>query len=377
MQKFIKKFIKKFIPQRFFLPLKNFILKIRFLKLIIILFFQKKKKIALIFEEPEYGNIGDQAIMMATVNFIRKCSQYIIFGVPLQMTNLFIKKLTFIPKHFLIINLGGGFIGSLWKDGNLAILETIKNYPQNRILIFPQTVYYSDDEKGKQELQLARKIYQAHPDLHVFIRDESYNYMKGNVCGGLFNDVRQVPDIVLTLNYSNHSYRRNGVLFCIRNDKESIVDLNFIQKKKNELLNNQIIVKDTDTCVPYSVKKRMRKKEIRKKLFEFQTSKLVITDRLHGMIFACITGTPCIAVNNISKKVEGVWNLWLRQFDYIRFLPNIELLTDELINEMLDKGGQKYDNACFDPYWEEIKNVINLDKVQYICKVEERKSLYR
>lgn len=45
-----------------------------------------------------------------------------------------------------------------------------------------------------------------------------------------------------------------------------------------------------------------RKSELLKKLEEFRSNKLIITDRLHGMIMACLAGTPCIAFDNSSKK---------------------------------------------------------------------------
>ena len=56
-----------------------------------------------------------------------------------------------------------------------------------------------------------------------------------------------------------------------------------------------------------------------KKLDEFRKSKLVVTDRLHGMLFAAITGTPCIALGNSSGKVKGVYD-WLTHLDYIQYV---------------------------------------------------------
>lgn len=53
------------------------------------------------------------------------------------------------------------------------------------------------------------------------------------------------------------------------------------------------------------------------------SSKIVITDRLHAMLICAITGTPCIAFDNISKKVQGVCELWLEKFPYIKFVDSI------------------------------------------------------
>lgn len=41
------------------------------------------------------------------------------------------------------------------------------------------------------------------------------------------------------------------------------------------------------------------------KYIKFRECELVITDRIHGMIFAAITGTPCIALSNY--KIKGTY----------------------------------------------------------------------
>ena len=54
------------------------------------------------------------------------------------------------------------------------------------------------------------------------------------------------------------------------------------------------------------------------KLQEFSTARLVITDRLHGMVFAAITGTACIAFRNYNYKIEGTYE-WIEYLQYIQF----------------------------------------------------------
>ena len=69
------------------------------------------------------------------------------------------------------------------------------------------------------------------------------------------------------------------------------------------------------------------------------------------------TGTPCIALNNSSGKVEGVWSLWLRHLPYVKFVQSTGL-EPALIDEMLALGGQRYNPAVFEKYWQEIADVI-------------------
>ncbi len=75
-----------------------------------------------------------------------------------------------------------------------------------------------------------------------------------------------------------------------------------INRIKDFIRNHNIQYDETDTVINKNVSKRTRDEELRKKWDQFSKSGLVITDRLHGMIFAAITGTPCIAIDNKSKK---------------------------------------------------------------------------
>ena len=51
----------------------------------------------------------------------------------------------------------------------------------------------------------------------------------------------------------------------------------------------------------------VRKSVIVNKLKEFAGAQLVITDRLHGMVFCYLTNTPCIVFSNYNHKVLGTY----------------------------------------------------------------------
>ncbi|WP_232684040.1 polysaccharide pyruvyl transferase family protein [Leuconostoc mesenteroides] len=72
------------------------------------------------------------------------------------------------------------------------------------------------------------------------------------------------------------------------------------------------------------------------KLQEFSSSKIVITDRLHGMIVAYITGALAIVFDNQNNKVRHSYNDWLSDVDYIHFV------ADDYSNEELEKLITKY-----------------------------------
>ena len=80
-----------------------------------------------------------------------------------------------------------------------------------------------------------------------------------------------------------------------------------------------------------------RQREVTKKLKEFSEAKLIVTDRLHGMIFAALTNTPCIALSNSNGKVQAVYE-WIKENEYIIFADDIEQIPNILQNLDLNKN---------------------------------------
>ena len=72
-----------------------------------------------------------------------------------------------------------------------------------------------------------------------------------------------------------------------------------------------------------------REKEVLTKLSEVSKGRLLITDRLHAMIFAAITGTPCLAFDNATHKVRGVYR-WINKLDYIRLARDDESIEEQV-----------------------------------------------
>ena len=64
---------------------------------------------------------------------------------------------------------------------------------------------------------------------------------------------------------------------------------------------------------------------------KFRNSKLVITDRLHGMVFSAITKTPCIVTKSLDHKVIGTYE-WIKNLNYIKL---VEDLSFENINPLI------------------------------------------
>ena len=73
----------------------------------------------------------------------------------------------------------------------------------------------------------------------------------------------------------------------------------------------------------------------------------MITDRLHGMIFAYITNTPCIAIDNSNGKVKNFYKTWFEDNDCsVRFFDRNYRIED--LTDLLKIAERKFCNKDFD-----------------------------
>ena len=73
------------------------------------------------------------------------------------------------------------------------------------------------------------------------------------------------------------------------------------------------------------------KKLVQYVIDKFSDYECIITDRLHGMLIATIASVPCLAFDNITNKLSGVYE-WIKEYEYIKMLnyEDIENLENYL-----------------------------------------------
>ena len=174
--------------------------------------------------------------------------------------------------------------------------------------------------------------------------------------------VELFPDLALLWKEQVLFQKENIALLCFRADKESVISAETAQGYEKHLKAIGMEVGWTSTlhegehCGDIVLEKR--KETVYAKLEEFGKASLIITDRLHAMIMCALVGTPCIAFDNISKKVSGVYNDWLKELPYIRIADTGDDI-DYLIQELLDEKQLEYCYNYFERYRTNMLNVLN------------------
>lgn len=289
----------------------------------------KNKPRCLIFLAADYGNLGDVAITYAQKKYLQDhFPDYDIIEVPAAKTLTAIRSIKHkIQSEDIITVIGGGNMGDMYGDIELLRLMVVRAFKNNRIILFPQTIDYSDSTDANWLKRLSQKIYSSHPRLAMTAREQvSYETMK---CLYPTVDVRLVPDIVMGLDEKDNVLREDVVTICLRNDKEKADNTKIVESILGECVNRHLRHEFYDTHIGGERYTESQKyEELRKIWDQFRKSKFVITDRLHGMIFAFITGTPAIVLPNSNFKVKGCFQ-WIKECGFIHFSEdNLRVLSD-------------------------------------------------
>lgn len=351
VKKFIRLLCRNTFIKDFFYKLTSYIHFRKDLKNINLEIKNKPDTLFLVFT-PEHGNLGDHAIALAEAELLQTLGINYIEIPHFFLYKLRDYKLLSFFKGKKILLHGGGYLGTLWFNEEKLVRQIIKKSKNAIIYSLPNTIFYDDSAFGRKEFEKSKKIYNNHKNLTFCAREEtSYNLMME-----AYENVKLIPDMVLFLDRSIPDVNRNGCLLCLRNDLEKTLSSD---DEKSTLSQVQDIFGDnfqrTDMCVDHNIPSKNRKTELEAKFAQIRQAELVITDRLHGMIFCAITGTPCIVINSKSPKVKGCYK-WIEHLEYIKFADNISDISD--IYKTIPKKIFIYDNSHLQSYYDTLKSDI-------------------
>ncbi|KXZ20166.1 polysaccharide pyruvyl transferase family protein [Bacillus nakamurai] len=279
---------------------------------------------------PLYGNVGDLFIMKGTEAFfkahgIRVKKRWNPDNFPFGRR---------VGRNAVIVCQGGGNFGDLYPYYQAFREKIVKAFPENRIVILPQSIYFRDEKQRRRTAAL----FSEHRDLHLFTRDNvSYEtakrYFSANHIGLMPDMAHQLFPII------PKSAASCGKLHFIRTDGEANPDLqkddpvqsydwkhvlsaadrrgiaflqtvNVLNKKAGNPLPMALIWgKYSD----YLVKKAIR---------FFSRYETVETSRLHGHILSSLLGKKNTVIDNSYGKNANYYHTWMKE------APNTRLIRE-------------------------------------------------
>ncbi|HBQ2863505.1 TPA: polysaccharide pyruvyl transferase family protein [Klebsiella pneumoniae] len=315
------------------------------------------KKIAYVLNVSNHPNAGDQEITLAQKKFIAKyLPGFLYVEIEKEKTEFIIDELASkLKKEDIVFIQGGGTMSDLYPEHELPrvlLLKGLANAPC-KIIQFPVSAYFEDLE----EFSRNKQCYEENSNLSIFAREsKSFDFLKSNLKVPVFH----VPDIVLSQDESRNNRRGEDIIIMFRSDQECLLS----KELANDIINyfsNQGKLTVTDNYVEDYVPtfEKNREELLNKKFDEFRNAKLVITDRLHGMIFAYITKTPAIVFDNSYGKVSFSYKNWLEGCTYVSYLEAEKITLADVISASEAVLNSERD-FCFkvDDVFEPLINII-------------------
>lgn len=293
------------------------------------------KKIILI-GTPAHGNLGDHAIAVTELEFIRDyCKEAEIFEIPTPLYKTHGKFLkNNVGKDDVIVISGGGWMGNLWIHNELMIRSIVEDFSSNKVIIFPQTLYYTEDTVGLKTAEETRKCFQKHKNIYLSVRESNSMRAASELLGLSEDDGRLLfcPDMVLygSLSTADKVKKDNkSVLLCLRGDIEKSADISSVKNLIDSFGYNTENISTVDTAL---IKKKEREYRLKALLNSFAEAEFVVTDRLHAMIFSLLAGVPCYVFNNVTGKVFGVATYLQKSGFPVKMLGGIEEINKDTFN---------------------------------------------
>ena len=296
------------------------------------LFERTERPAIILFNSPDYRNLGDHAIALAEKKFFEKnykdydfievsCEQYI-------KENSIIRN--YVHNDDIVVITGGGNFGTMWLWIYDLSLNIIQSFPNNKIVILPQSIHFENSCFGKKEALRAKIILEKHGNITFCLRDKSSFDMADRLFGTSVCKL-YIPDFVIGLNFEINE-KRSGIGMCLRKDKERKA----LDEDKLMKIIEQIGEGTTEfsTISDKDISLNNRETHLQELLKSISGYKLVITDRLHAMIFCAITQTPCVAFDNSYGKVSGVYE-WIKDLPYIEYCADVKELEFK-VKEVLE-----------------------------------------
>ncbi|MGH7844649.1 MAG: polysaccharide pyruvyl transferase family protein [Candidatus Binatia bacterium] len=277
---------------------------------------------------PNHANVGDSAIWLGEKKFLKSIGAKIAYECDVVTYSQ--QVLAERVGNGVILLHGGGNFGDVWPTRQLFREKVIKAFPENKIVLFPQTIYF----KERSNLMRAQEILNRHHNLVILARDKrSLEFAR--------NEFKAPSALCPDMAFMLESLRRpidpeEEILWLARTDVESrgaISSLNGAYVRMTDWLEEQSTITD-------QVNRRLAKpitrhprvfgrlsplisvlldrlawQRVARGTKLLSSSRVVITDRLHGHILSVLLGIPHVVLDNNYGKLRDFVQTWTKACD--------------------------------------------------------------
>jgi len=289
-------------------------------------------------DNPYHGNIGDVLIWEGERQFLSTVKHKCLCSSSNSWWENFLHPETVILFH------GGGNFGDLYRECQNFRLKVIERFPNNRIIMFPQSIWYEDLSLIEKDAEIMAR----HKDLTLCARDGwSYAFLK-KYFGR--NQILLLPDMAFCISDSLlNRYRHQSIsskqLYLRRLDKEFNHQTALSKLEKMDVHDWPTIENIPIRCWFLFKMKSLSARlssgsywhRILNDMMDLYVDKLsfrsymvdcgcrfiapyenVITTRLHALILSVLLHKPVEYIDNSTGKISAYVDTWLDNLDSVK-----------------------------------------------------------
>ncbi len=299
-------------------------------------YFDTTKRIVY-FDYPLYLNVGDLLIQLGTekffaLNHIHVWKRYSIYDMPASIRGM--------DDNVVIVCQGGGNFGDLYPVIQNSRERVLQLYPNNPIVVLPQTVHYESLDRLSKSLERFRK----HRNCHIFARDaRSLEILQQ----ASIHRSSAMPDMAHCLWGSLLAdepplYEAQAMRFVRRDIESKLFPVSGDDESVEHICDwPDIISSSTFQCwrmAYYAIRIQARlglhtqkfwqwrpvqDMAIRDGVRYFSKYHKIYTNRLHAMLLGLLLKREVCAFDNSYGKLSSYKNSWLRGMESLTWNPKM------------------------------------------------------
>lgn len=305
---------------------------------------------------PYYNNIGDVLIWQGTHDLLKLSKHKCLMSASKETWDY-----RPLKPDVIILLQGGGNFGDLWIQHQEFRNNVIRKYPNNKIIILPQTIFYNDKNRMLEDAHLMA----CHKNLYICARDErSYELLKLYFAA---NPSFLLPDMAFCVSANLLEKWRvtpqNKTLLLMRADKE-LADreyARYIQEQAEVEQHDWPSYEYIPPCM-LNFYRLMRRRKYLGRLVDIYADRIlrpdmvrlgirfvssyqhVYTTRLHVAILSTILHKPYSFFDNSYGKNSQFYITWLKDVEGIRF---VEWRAENALTPITPISNEDfYHNSC-------------------------------
>jgi pyruvyl transferase EpsO len=272
---------------------------------------------------PVHTNVGDLLIQLGTQRFFTQFNYDVIAS---RSAYDFDERLMRrIGRDVTIVLHGGGNFGDLYDQHQSFRERVIRRFPDNRIVMLPQTIHY----RAPERMALSAQIFSQHQDLHVCLRDR---HSLATFQANFANQAYLVPDMAHLL-WRSFDFKApgpgdTGTLLFLRTDIEATSPR--VSENGEAPVDWQSIIRPVDQLM-FRLQRKLHAKHhlvggmlplsalwqnyserlIGRALTLMDGKGHVVTDRLHMALLGLLLRRRVTAIDNSYGKLSSYIDTWL------------------------------------------------------------------